>query len=161
MGVSGSFGLAYAKAQMGANVLLPRSGTAFISVNQHDKKNVIRIARRLHELGFNLIATKGTQAVLKEQGIPVEFVFKVNEGRPHIGDLIKSGKVDLILNTPLGKASFFDEKSIRRAAMQYRVPCITTLSGGSAVVEGIEALQKNSAKVCSLQEYHGLLHNGQ
>ncbi len=157
MGVSGSFGLAYAKAQMGANVLLPRSGTAFISVNQHDKPNVIKIARRLHELGFKLIATKGTQAVLKEQAIPVEFVYKVNEGRPHIGDFIKSGKVDLILNTPLGKESFFDEKAIRRAAMQYRIPCITTLSGGSAVVEGIEALQKNSAQVCSLQEYHGLL----
>ena len=161
MGVSDNFGLAYAKAQMGANVRLPRSGTAFISVNQHDKKNVIRIARQLHELGFKLIATRGTQAVLQEHGIPVELVYKVNEGRPHVGDLIKSGKVELILNTPLGKDSFFDERAIRRAAMQYNIPCITTLSGGSAVVSGIAALQKNSTKVRSLQEYHSLSAAGQ
>jgi carbamoyl-phosphate synthase large subunit len=154
MGVSDNFGQAYAKAQMSASVHLPRSGTAFISVNQHDKKNVIRIADRLHQLGFNLIATRGTATALEQSGIPVESVYKVNEGRPHIVDMIKSGKVDLILNTPLGKSSFFDERAIRRAAMQHGVPCITTLSGGAAVASGIAALQRNKVDVLALQEYH-------
>jgi carbamoyl-phosphate synthase large subunit len=160
MGVSDNFGQAYAKAQISAGVVLPRSGTAFISVNQHDKKNVIKIAARLHELGFRLIATRGTAAALDGNGIPVERVYKVNEGRPHIVDLIKSGKVDLILNTPLGKDSFFDERAIRRAAIQYNVPCITTLSGGAAVASGIAALQQNKIDVRSLQEYHEFLWKG-
>jgi carbamoyl-phosphate synthase large subunit len=156
MGVSDNFGQAYAKAQMSAGVILPRSGTAFISVNQHDKKNVIKIADRLQSLGFILIASHGTTAVLREHGIPVKRVYKVNEGRPHIVDLIKSGKVDLILNTPLGKDSFFDERAIRRAAMQHNIPCITTLSGGAAVASGIAALQQNKIDVRPLQEYHHL-----
>jgi len=156
MGVSDNFGQAYAKAQLSAGVILPRSGTAFISVNQHDKKNVIKIADRLQSLGFSLIASHGTTAVLTEHGIPVKRVYKVNEGRPHIVDLIKSGKVDLILNTPLGKDSFFDERAIRRAAMQHNIPCITTLSGGAAVASGIAALQQNKIDVRSLQEYHHL-----
>ncbi len=160
MGVSDNFGQAYAKAQMSASVYLPRSGTAFISVNQHDKKNVIRIADRLHQLGFKLIATRGTAAALHSSGIPVDSVYKVNEGRPHIVDMIKSGKVDLILNTPLGKSSFFDERAIRRAAMQHRVPCITTLSGGAAVASGIAALQQNKVDVLALQEYHEAVGNG-
>ncbi|HET6962733.1 MAG TPA: carbamoyl-phosphate synthase large subunit, partial [Terriglobia bacterium] len=160
MGVSDNFGQAYAKAQMSASVHLPRSGTAFISVNQHDKKNVIRIADRLHQLGFNLIATRGTAAALEQSGIPVESVYKVNEGRPHIVDMIKSGKVDLILNTPLGKSSFFDERAIRRAAMQHGVPCITTLSGGAAVASGIAALQRNKVDVLALQEYHEAFKDG-
>jgi carbamoyl-phosphate synthase large subunit len=160
MGVSDNFGQAYAKAQISAGVVLPRSGTAFISVNQHDKKNVIKITARLHELGFKLIATRGTAAALEGNGIPVERVYKVNEGRPHVVDLIKSGKVDLILNTPLGKDSFFDERAIRRAAIQYNVPCITTLSGGAAVASGIAALQQNKVDVRSLQEYHDFLWKG-
>jgi carbamoyl-phosphate synthase large subunit len=160
MGVSDNFGQAYAKAQMSASVHLPRSGTAFISVNQHDKKNVIRIADRLHQLGFNLIATRGTAKALDESGIPVETVYKVNEGRPHIVDMIKSGKIDLILNTPLGKSSFFDERAIRRAAMQHGVPCITTLSGGAAVASGIAALQQNKVDVLALQEYHEAVKDG-
>ena len=160
MGVSDNFGQAYAKAQMSAGVYLPRSGTAFISVNQHDKKNVIKIAERLRQLGFKLIASRGTAAALQQQGFPVETVYKVNEGRPHIVDLIKSGKVDLVLNTPLGKDSFFDERAIRRAAMQHGVPCITTLSGGAAVASGIAALQQNKVDVLSLQEYHEAVRNG-
>jgi len=129
-------------------------------VNQHDKKNVIRIADRLHQLGFKLIATRGTASALEQSGIAVESVYKVNEGRPHIVDMIKSGKVDLILNTPLGKSSFFDERAIRRAAMQHGVPCITTLSGGAAVASGIAALQRNKVDVLALQEYHEAVRNG-
>jgi carbamoyl-phosphate synthase large subunit len=159
MGVSDNFGQAYAKAQLGAGVILPRSGTAFISVNEHDKKNVIKIAHRLCDLGFKLIASRGTTAVLREHGISVERVYKVNEGRPNIVDLIKSGKVDLILNTPLGKDSFFDERAIRRAAMQHKIPCITTLSGGSAVASGIAALQQSKIDVKCLQEYHDSRQN--
>ena len=159
MGVSDNFGQAYAKAQLGAGVILPRSGTAFISVNEHDKKNVIKIAQRLCDLGFKVIASRGTTAVLREHGISVERVYKVNEGRPNIVDLIKSGKVDLILNTPLGKDSFFDERAIRRAAMQHKIPCITTLSGGSAVASGIAALQQSKIDVKCLQEYHDSRQN--
>ncbi len=154
MGVSDNFGQAYAKAQLSAGSVLPRSGTAFISVNDQDKLNVLPIARRLHDLGFRLIATAGTREILAGQGVPVEAVYKVNEGRPHIVDLIKSGQVDLILNTPLGKDSFFDERAIRRAAVQHNVPCITTLSGGAAVASGISALQQNQRDVRALQEYH-------
>jgi carbamoyl-phosphate synthase large subunit len=155
MGVSDNFGQAYAKAQLSAGTVLPRSGTAFISVNDQDKPNVVQIAQRLHQLGFRLIATGGTQAALAQRGIPVEPVYKVNEGRPHIVDLIKSGHVHLVLNTPLGKDSFFDERAIRRAAVQYNVPCITTLSGGAAIASGISALQQNRRDVRALQEYHG------
>ena len=133
---------------------LPKTGTAFISVNQHDKKNISKIAMDLVELGFKLIATRGTAQVLRNSGIPVETVYKVNEGRPHIADYVKSGKVDLLINTPLGKESFFDERSIRRAAIHHRIPCITTLSGAAAAVQGIRALQKESLGVRSLQEYH-------
>jgi carbamoyl-phosphate synthase large subunit len=154
MGVSDNFGQAYAKAQLSAGTVLPRSGTAFISVNDQDKPNVLRIAQRLHQLGFRLLATAGTRAALAGRGIPVEPVYKVNEGRPHIVDLIKSGQVDLVLNTPLGKDSFFDESAIRRAAVQYNVPCITTLSGGAAVASGISALQRNRRDVRALQDYH-------
>ncbi len=155
MGVSDNFGLAYAKAQISAGAMLPRSGTAFLSVNDQDKPNVTPIAQRLRELGFRLIATRGTRAALAQQGVRVESVYKVNEGRPHIVDLIKSGHVDLVLNTPLGKDSFFDERAIRRAAVQYNVPCITTLSGGAAVASGISALQRDRRDVRALQEYHG------
>ena len=154
MGVADTFGLAYAKAQLSAGVVLPSSGTAFISVNDRDKQNVIDIARRFYQIGFKLVATSGTQKVLLENGISVEKVYKVNEGRPNVVDLIKSGQVNLILNTPLDKESFFDEKAIRRSAIQYNVPCITTLSGGAAAASGISALKLNRRDVWSLQEYH-------
>jgi len=154
MGADDSFGKAYLKAQISAGSVLPRTGTAFISVNQHDKKNIGKIAADLVELGFKLVATRGTAQVLRNAGVPVETVYKVNEGRPHIADYVKSGKVDLLINTPLGKDSFFDERSIRRAAIHYRIPCITTLSGAVAAVTGIRALQHETLGVRSIQEYH-------
>jgi carbamoyl-phosphate synthase large subunit len=154
MGADDSFGKAYLKAQLSAGSVLPRSGTAFLSVNQHDKKSIGKIAADLVELGFKLVATRGTAQVLRNAGVPVETVYKVNEGRPHIADYVKSGKVDLLINTPLGKDSFFDERSIRRAAIHYRIPCITTLSGAVAAVTGIRALQRESLGVRSIQEYH-------
>jgi carbamoyl-phosphate synthase large subunit len=154
MGMAESFGLAFAKAQMGANASLPLKGTAFISVNDNDKKNAVRMAKRLHELGFRIIATRGTASFLKESGIPCDRVFKVNEGRPNVVDLIKSDEIDLIVNTPLGRASFYDERAIRRAAMQYNVVTFTTLTGANAAASAIAALRQEKMSVISLQEHH-------
>ena len=154
MGIDDSFGKAYVKAQLSAGSVLPKTGIAFISVNQHDKRFISKIAAELVEIGFKIVATRGTAQILKAAGIEAETVYKVNEGRPHIVDLIKSGKVDLVINTPLGRESFFDEKSIRRAAIHYRIPCITTIPGAAAAVAGIRALQRESLDVKSLQEYH-------
>ncbi len=155
MGMGASFGEAFAKACMGAGSMLPLKGTAFISVNDSDKKNAVRVARRLSDLGFRLIATRGTSAVLNEAGVQCDKVYKVNEGRPNIVDFIKSDEIDLIVNTPLGKASFYDERAIRRAAMQYSVVTFTTLTGANAAASAIEALQEQEElSVISLQEHH-------
>jgi carbamoyl-phosphate synthase large subunit len=155
MGMAESFGLAFAKAQMGANASLPLEGTAFISVNDNDKKNAVRVARRLRDLGFRIIATRGTAGFLNESGVPAERVFKVNEGRPNVVDLIKSDEIDLIVNTPLGRSSFYDERAIRRAAMQYNVVTFTTLTGANAAASAIAAmLQEGKLSVLSLQEHH-------
>jgi carbamoyl-phosphate synthase large subunit len=154
MGMDDTFGKAYIKAQISAGTVLPRSGTAFLSVNEQDKKFLPEMGRQLEAMGFRILATAGTAAVLQAAGIEATRVYKVNEGRPHIVDKIRSGEVDLVINTPLGRESFFDEKAIRRAAMQFRIPCITTFSGGVAAVNGIRDLQRESMGVRSLQEYH-------
>src|SRR5579864_4638493 len=154
MGVAPSFGEAFAKAQLAAGQKLPRKGTIFVSVNDHDKRYVLPLARDLSELGFTLLATRGTAAALSAAGITAEAVYKANEGRPNIIDLIKTGRVDLIINTPLGRESFYDEKSIRRAAVRYRVPCITTLAAAQAAARGIRALIDHSFSVNALQDLH-------
>jgi carbamoyl-phosphate synthase large subunit len=154
MGIAEGFGAAFLKAMAGAGTTLPKGGTAFLSVNDHDKAQLPALAQRLVELGFKVIGTRGTVRTLKREEIPAEMVFKVNEGRPNVVDLIKSGKIHLIINTPLGRASFYDEQSIRRAAMQYSVPSITTLTGANAAAKAIEAMQKETLEVRSLQEYH-------
>lgn len=154
MGVSDSFGYAYAKAQLSAGVNLPTKGTVFISVSERDKRYIANVARDFQELGFRLVATRGTAKVLREAGLEVESIYKVNEGRPNIVDLIKSRKIDLVVNTPLGRESFFDEKAIRRACTQYNTPCITTLSAAAAAVSASRALQREEISVKSLQEYH-------
>ena len=154
MGVSDSFGDAYAKAQMGAGVLLPTKGAVFISVNDSDKRFITNIARDFQDLGFRLIATRGTAAALSQAGLLVEAVHKVNEGRPNVVDHIKSNKLQLVVNTPLGRASFFDEQAIRQACIRYDIPCITTVSAAAAAVSAVHALQQNRVEVRSLQEYH-------
>jgi len=154
MGISTSFGLAFAKAQLGAGQRLPLDGMVFISVNDHDKKNVAPVAKDLAAAGLKIIATRGTANALKRAGIEIEAVFKVNEGRPNIVDMIKNGKVRLVINTPLGRESFYDEKSIRRAAVRYNVPCITTLSAASAAARGIRAMAGHTAEVAALQDLH-------
>ncbi len=154
MGVSESFGEAYAKAQIGAGTHLPKTGVVFISVNERDKRFVANIARDFQQLGFEVVATRGTAEILHEADLGTEIVYKVNEGRPNVVDLIKSQRINLVVNTPLGKESFFDEKAIRRACMQYGTPCITTLSAAAAAVSAIRALQREEINVKSLQEYH-------
>ena len=156
MGVAETFGEAYAKAQLSAGVILPKGGVAFISVNERDKREIAGIARGFQDLGFDIVATEGTAERLREEGLNVDSVYKVNEGRPNIVDLIRSERVDLVVNTPLGRESFFDEKAIRRACIQYGTPCITTLSAGAAAVRAIQALQREQVQVLSLQEYHAV-----
>jgi carbamoyl-phosphate synthase large subunit len=155
MGIGETFGEAYAKAMTGAGINLPESGTAFISVNEADKGQAALIARRLKRLGFDLMATIGTAARLREVGLDVATVFKVNEGRPNVADHIKQGDVALVINTPLGRASHYDEQAIRRAALQYNVPCVTTMTGAQALVEALSSrtTQKEFA-VYALQDLH-------
>ena len=155
MGIGDSFGEAYGKAMMGAGTSLPSCGKAFMSVNDADKGAAVLLARKLSRLGFELIATFGTAARLREVGLEVETVFKVNEGRPNIADGIKSGEISLVINTPLGRVSRFDEQAIRRAALQYNVPCVTTMTGAQALVEAIAARDTSTKpRVHSLQQLH-------
>jgi carbamoyl-phosphate synthase large subunit len=154
MGISSSFGLGFAKAQLAAGQRLALDGTVFISVNDRDKRHVAGLVRELIAAGLKVIATRGTAAALRESGIEVESVYKVNEGRPNIVDLIKTQKVNLVINTPLGRESFYDEKSIRRAAIRYNVPCITTLSAANAAARGISALRGHTVDVAALQDLH-------
>jgi carbamoyl-phosphate synthase large subunit len=154
MGVADNFGLAFAKAQLGARQRIPIKGRVFISVNDHDKPGVVPIARDLEKLGFTLVATRGTAEALRAEGIKVEKVFKVNESRPNIVDRIKSAEIDLIINTPMGRKSRYDDKAIRRAAIQHGVTCITTLSAADAAIQGIRACQQGETQVASLQMLH-------
>jgi carbamoyl-phosphate synthase large subunit len=154
MGISTSYGQAFAKAQLAAGQRLPRKGTVFLSVNDRDKKQVGTLGKDLSALGFRLLATRGTAAALEAAGIEAESVFKVNEGRPNIVDLVKTGKIDLVINTPLGRESFYDEKSIRRAAIRYNIPCITTLAAAHAAARGIHALLEQGTEVAALQDLH-------
>ncbi|MBK7933997.1 MAG: carbamoyl-phosphate synthase large subunit [Acidobacteria bacterium] len=155
MGVGATFGEAYGKAMEGAGLTLPLKGKAFISVNSSDKGQAVVLARRLSKMGFGLVATYRTTNRLREVGLACESVFKVNEGRPNIADLIKQGEIALIINTPLGKTSFYDEKAIRKAALQFNVPCVTTMTGAEALVEAIGTkISQKHVTVRSLQEIH-------
>ncbi len=175
MGDGATFGEAYGKAMEGTGLRLPgartplsehnstdegvRAPKAFISVTNADKGQAVILARRLNKLGFDLVATYGTAKRLTEVGLECESVFKVNEGRPNIADLIRQGDIALIINTLLGKASHFDEKAIRKAALQFNVPCVTTITGAEALVEAI-ATKKSQEQVSvrSLQEIHSSMH---
>jgi carbamoyl-phosphate synthase large subunit len=155
MGFADDFGSAFAKASYGAGVKLPLEGTAFVTVNDRDKPQLLTLARALVEMGFRLVATGGTSAFLRENGLPCAHVFKVLEGRPNAVDLMKNGDIQLVINTPLGKVSYFDEKALRTTATQRGIPLITTLSGGHAMVEAIRALRRGALTVKSLQEVYG------
>ncbi len=155
MGIGETFGEAYGKAMEGAGINLPLEGKAFISINDADKGQAVVLARRLSKMGFSLIATYGTANRLKEVGLECETVFKVNEGRPNIADYIKRGEIALVINTPLGKTSHYDEKAIRKSALQYNVPTVTTMTGAEALIEAISTkLNEEKVNVRSLQEIH-------
>ena len=153
-GADEDFGLAFAKGMMSAGQTLPVHGTICISVNQRDKAEAVPIARDFAALGFTLVGTTGTARWLREQGLEVQTVFKVNEGRPHIADRIHNGDIDLMINTPLGGPSFYDEYALRRAAIEQHVPLISTLSAARAAVEGIGKLRDNVLTVRPLQQLH-------
>ena len=159
MGGASSFGAAFAKAQLAAGQRLPNAGRAFISVNDDDKPNTLPIARDLAELGFALVATRGTAAYLRAHDLEADVVFKINEGRPHVGDRLLNRELDLVINTPLGRESFFDDLTVRRIATMLGVPCITTLTGASATVSAIRALRSEELSVLPLQEYHARRHH--
>ena len=154
MGIDPDFGMAFAKSQIGAGLSIPLEGKVFISVMNKDKRAVVFVAKKLVDLGFGVVATKGTAKVLINNGIPVDVVFKVGEGRPDVVDRMKNGEIDLVINTPSGKRPRADEVAIRSQAVIQNIPCITTLSGASAAVNGIESMMKRQTAVRSLQEYH-------
>ena len=156
MGIADSFGMAFAKAQISADGALPLSGAIFVTVNDNDKNNVVPIVRRFHGLGFKVLATEGTARHLRARGIPAARVTKVYEGRPNAIDLLVSGGIQLLINTPLGKLTQQDDYAIRRAALQHRVPYTTTLSAASAASDAIIALRSRIGEVRSLQEWHAL-----
>lgn len=154
MGSAITFGMAFAKSELAAGDVLPISGTVFISIHDRDKLSIIPVTKRLIELGFSITATSGTADFISHSGLEVERVLKVHEGRPNIEDLIRSGNIQLVINTPIGRQAKYDDKYLRRAALDYSVPIFTTLSGAKAAVEGITALQQQKFSVTALQDIH-------
>ena len=154
MGIASSAGMAYAKAELAAGEALPTSGTVFLSTHDRDKQALLPVAERLVGLGFDLIATGGTAEALRAAGLQVESILKVHEGRPNIEDAIRSARIQLIINTPIGRQAAHDDKYLRRAALDYAVPTVTTLAGARAAVEAITALQQQTIEVNALQDIH-------
>jgi carbamoyl-phosphate synthase large subunit len=152
MGIDDSFPMAFAKSQMAAISPLPSGGTVFISVAKRDKEAVVPIARTFAEMGFKLIATRGTARFLTDRGIPVSDIPKIAEGRPNLLDKMKNGEVSLIINTPSGRSSSPDEGKIRGEAVKHRVTCITTLSAAKAAAEACRALKERELTVVALQD---------
>ena len=152
MGRDQDFGRALAKAHLGSGDPWPSKGTVFLSLRDDDKRAITFMAKKLVELGYELLATRGTARFLRRNGVPCRDVFKVREGRPHVVDLIEAGQIQLVINTPLGRTSGFDEKAIRESAVAYGVPTITTVAGALAAVSGLEALARGPLDVSALQE---------
>ena len=152
MGISKNLGLSFYKATLSAGTLLPNTGLIFVSVNDQDKFNIISTIRGFSELGFELIATTGTATELMKNGMNSKTVYKVGEGRPNIVDYIKNNEISLVINTPLGAQSRYDEEAIGKACIQKGIMTITTISAADAVLHGIRTRHKIQVK--SLQEYH-------
>ena len=154
MGIDASFGIAFAKTQISINQSFPTSGTVFVSVNDKDKNSILPIAKKLVDMQFKIISTKGTYEVLEKNGIKCDLVLKIREGRPNVLDMIKNGEIDLIINTPEGSSARSDGYYLRTAAVLHNVPSVTTITGASAVIQGITELRCNSkVKVKPIQEY--------
>jgi carbamoyl-phosphate synthase large subunit len=157
MGVSDTFGTAFAKAELAAGNGLPLDGTVFITVNDHDKPTAVGIARRFHAIGFKIVATSGTAQYLSENGVPCGIVQKVSVGRPNGIDLIKNDEVQLLINTPLGKRAQKDDYSLRQAAIAHRIAYTTTLSAARAACDAIQSLKSEAATVRSIQEWQATI----
>jgi carbamoyl-phosphate synthase large subunit len=154
MGIDSDFGRAYIKSQLAAGQKLPKKGSIFISVRDKDKRSIVFVAKKLQDLGFHLYASSGTAAALEKNGISVKVLPKIAEGRPNILDLMRDGKVQLVINTPSGRMPRQDEIKIRSQVILYNIPYTTTISGAQATVNGIEAFLKKDLDVRSLQRYH-------
>jgi carbamoyl-phosphate synthase large subunit len=154
MGIGENFESAFMKSQIAAGQRLPDSGKVFLSVNDRDKPAAVEVGRMLADLGFEVLATSGTAGLLKENGVPVQRVFKVHEGRPNVVDLIKNNEIALVINTPSGKHTVRDSRSIRQATLLYEVPYSTTMSGARAMAQAIADARKHPLSVSSLQEYN-------
>jgi carbamoyl-phosphate synthase large subunit len=152
MGIAANFPIAFAKSQLAAGVSLPKSGRVFVSVAERHKDRAVRIAAELHEMGYQILATRGTASRLEDAGIPVELVKKIIEGKPNLIDHMKNGAVDLILNTPSGKGARTDEGTIRATSVQHGIPCITTIQAAEAAVQALRALQFEEMDVQALQD---------
>jgi carbamoyl-phosphate synthase large subunit len=155
MGVGRSFGEAYAKALAGAGQALPKSGGVFLSIRDQDKHILPELAGPFHSMGFDLMATKGTAEALEKVGIPCEVVYKVREGRPDIVDHVRNGRVKLMINTPLGKKSVYDEQAMRLAGLRFGVPCITTVRAGLAAISAVRSIRAGELRAIKLQQIHG------
>jgi carbamoyl-phosphate synthase large subunit len=154
MGISDDFGIAYAKSQIAAGNSLPICGNVFFSVKDDDKPRAVEVAHKLHRMGFKILATKGTCIAFINNNIPSEFVLKIPEGRPHIVDYIINGRIDLIINTTVGKQTIMDSFSIRRTALDKQVSYVTTIRGAAAVAEAIAALKERKVNVKPIQLYY-------
>jgi carbamoyl-phosphate synthase large subunit len=153
MGIDADFGTAFAKAELAASQRLPLSGTVFVSMSDREKTAVVPIVKDLIDLGFQVVATVGTRKILLEYGLEVELVLKLHEGRPHVLDAIKNQNIQLILNTPSGEEARVDGRLIRRTALMYKIPIITTIAGARATAAAIRSLQSQSLSVKALQDY--------
>ncbi|PSN18001.1 carbamoyl phosphate synthase large subunit, partial [filamentous cyanobacterium CCP5] len=154
MGIDVDFGKAFAKAELAANQKIPLEGTVFVSMNDRDKQTVVPVIKDLVSLGFRVAATAGTRAVLQDHGLEVDLVFKVHEGRPNVDDWIKNGQIQLVINTPLGSMAQVDDRLIRRTALSYKVPTVTTIAGAKATAAAIRALQTAPLDVQALSLIH-------
>jgi carbamoyl-phosphate synthase large subunit len=154
LGLADSFGLAFYKAEEAAKSTLPTAGTVLVTVQEKDRNGVLDVVQQLRHLGFKIKATEGTARFLAEHRVEAERILKMHEGRPHIVDGIKNGEIQLVINTPSGKLSEHDDSYIRKAAIQYKVPYITTLAAAIAAAKGIAALRQGHGAVRSLQSYH-------
>ncbi|HNT36337.1 MAG TPA: carbamoyl phosphate synthase large subunit, partial [bacterium] len=154
LGMAGSFGFAFYKAQDAAKQTLPSEGTVLITVAKEDQPPVLEAARKFYDMGFKIVCTSGTRQFLAEHGIAADVIMKMNEGRPNIVDAIKNGEIHLVVNTPTGRVGKYHDSYIRKAAIKYKVPYITTTAGALAAAKGIESYRKESWSVRSLQSYH-------
>lgn len=153
MGIDQDFGTAFAKAEIAAGERLPLSGTVFVSMSDREKERVVPVIKEFIDIGFKVIATEGTQAVLKEHGLDVDIVLKLHQGRPHVLDAIKNREIQLVINTPSGEEARADGRLIRRTCLAYKLPVITTIAGAQATVQAIRKLQSQPIDVKALQDY--------